>query len=303
MLPYVLLLFFLLSSATQALPSKVVVDSNEQFLFAVHSMEKGEYLRAVVEFERFIHFFPDDRRTPRARYLVGLCYIGARKYASARDVLRGIYEDYPKEDLGGESLLLIGESYYLQGALREAERFFQMVIKEYSVPRLRSSAYYRLGWVRLKADKWVDASESFKMVGEDSPLYPSARDLAEDSSRGQALPRKDATVAGVLAAIMPGLGHAYCDRYKDGLVALLLNGLFTWASVEAFNEDLDVLGGILLALELGWYSGNIYGALNSAHKYNRKVREDFRRNLTDRFHINLFKTSKGSYGLGIAYRF
>ncbi|MBW2064250.1 MAG: tetratricopeptide repeat protein [Deltaproteobacteria bacterium] len=300
---YLLLLFFLFFPESDAVARKIVLDSDDQFYFALQAMEKGEYTRAVTEFERFIHFFPDDQKVPRARYLIGLCYIGAKKYSLAREVLVGVYDDYGSDELGGRALLLVGETYYLQGILGEAEHYFRRVIEGYPSPELRYSAYYRLGWVRLKSDRWTEAAKAFEMVGEDSPLCPSAGQLAEAGPKGEALPRKSPTQAGILAAILPGLGHAYCNRYKDGLVAFLLNGLFIWASVEAFNEDLDVAGGILLALELGWYSGNIYSAVNSAHKYNRKVRDDFRRNLKDKFRFSLMRTSNGSFGLGFSYRF
>jgi hypothetical protein len=70
-----------------------------------------------------------------------------------------------------------------------------------------------------------------------------------------------------------------------------VNGLFIWAAVQAFQSDQDVLGGILTFIELGFYSGNIYSAVNAAHKYNRKVRNDFRGNLKDRLDLNLFAGS------------
>ncbi|MEE9610697.1 MAG: hypothetical protein V3W19_05565, partial [Desulfatiglandales bacterium] len=93
--------------------------------------------------------------------------------------------------------------------------------------------------------------------------------------------------------------HVYSNRYKDGLAAFLLNGLFILAAVEAFDEDLNVLGGMLIFLELGWYTGNIYSAVNTAHKYNRKARNDFRRSLPDRLNLNLFTTRDG---LGVALK-
>jgi len=297
------LILFLSSAAPHALAGKIILDADDQFDFALQAMEKGEYMRAVVELERFIHFFPQDQKVLRARYLIGLCYVGAKKYTLAREALLGVYEDHGRDELGGRALLLVGETYYLQGILGEAEHYFRRVIEGYPSPDLRDSAYYRLGWVRLKSGRWTEASGAFEKVGKESPLYSSARELAEQSPKGEELVQKSPTRAGILAAVLPGLGHVYCNRYKDGLVAFLLNGLFIWASLEAFNEDLDVAGGILLALELGWYSGNIYSAVNSAHKYNRKVRDDFRKGFTDKFSINLMKTSRGSFGLGISYRF
>ncbi len=35
------------------------------------------------------------------------------------------------------------------------------------------------------------------------------------------------------------------------------------------------LGGLITFFEIGLYSGNIYSAVSSAHKYNRKQKRDF----------------------------
>jgi len=78
-----------------------------------------------------------------------------------------------------------------------------------------------------------------------------------------------------LLAIIPGAGHLYCERKKDALISFLLNGAMIYAAYEAFDHDLDVIGGIITFFELGFYSGNIYSAVNSAHKYNRNEKSKF----------------------------
>ena len=133
-----------------------------------------------------------------------------------------------------------------------------------------------------------------------SPLYANAQELALKSLEGERLPYKSPSTAGVLAAVLPGSGHVYCDRYKDGVVAFLLNGLFIWATLEAFDNDQEVLGGILGFLELGWYSGNIYSAVNTAHKYNRSLKNDYLKNLPE---LNLFSTPGRSFGLSLKMTF
>ncbi len=45
--------------------------------------------------------------------------------------------------------------------------------------------------------------------------------------------------------------------------------------VEAFQHKSYVVGGILTFFELGWYSGNIYSAVSSAHKYNQKKKREY----------------------------
>ncbi len=281
----------------------MIINSDDQFQFARKTMEKREYHRAIIEFERFIHFFPRDEKVPKARYLIGLCYLRTKKFEMARKVLEDVYKTYSNRPIGGKALISIGESYYRQGVPEEAGRYFKKVIEEYPQPELRNAALYRLGWSRMRANRWEEASETFKMVEKGSLLYHGSQDLSEKSLEGKLLPHKEPTTAGIMAALLPGLGHAYSNRYRDGIVALLLNGLFIWAAFESFDQDLDVLGGILTFLELGWYSGNIYSAVNTAHKYNRKVENDFRRSLTDQFDLNLLTTREGHLGLALRIEF
>lgn len=293
--------FIFLLLPASAFSVQITIESEDQFQFARQTMERGEYLRAVAEFERFIHFFPEDEKVPQARYLIGFCYLRAKEYESARKALEKVNKSYSGRPIGGKALFLMGESYYRQGLLKEAQQYFKMVIEAYPYLDVRHAAQYRLGWSRMREDRWRDASETFEGIEKTSPLYPNAQDLAKMSLQGEALPYKKPTTAGALA-ILPGLGHLYCERPKDALVAFLLNGVTIWAAIEAFDEDLQVLGGILLLLELGFYTGNIYSAVNSAHKFNRKVRNDFRRNLPDRLNLNLF-TTRGGLGLALKIDF
>jgi len=287
---------------SHAVCAEITIDSDEQFRFAVETMEKNDYLRAVVEFERFLRFFPEDKNVPKARLLIVQCYLKAKDYESARKSANETLNVYRGTLVGGKALFLMGESYYEQGLYEEAERYFKGVIAAYPEPELKSGAAYRLGWIQMQTGKWQEASETFKTVGTGSPFFPNAQDLSVKSLGGELLPYKDPTTAGALS-VVPGLGHVYCDRYKDGLVAFLLNGLFIWATIEAFQEDQEVLGAVLGFIELGFYSGTIYSAVNSAHKHNRKLKDDFLKGLPDAVDLGFFATKEGHIGLALKFTF
>jgi TolA-binding protein len=293
----------LLIHATASPSTRIILDSEDQFRFAEQVMEKGEYLRAVAEFERFIHFFPDHEKVPQARLRIGMCFLRAGDFEAARKFFNSLHKAYPEDVLGGKALLLMGESYYRQGIFKEAEYYYGEVAATYPQPELKNGALYRLGWCRMHTGSWRDASDTFGAVAPESALYPSSQDLVHKSLQGEGLPYKDPTTAGVLAAVLPGLGHAYCNRYRDALVAFVINGLFIWAAVESFQNDQEVLGAILVFAGLGWYSGNIYSAVNAAHKHNRRARDDFLRGLPDSLSLHLLATPQGHLGLTLGFRF
>ncbi len=293
----------LIFSSSVVLPKEIIVDSEVQYDFSRSCMEKAEYDRAVYEFERFIHFFPDDPRVVSARIQIGICHLKTRQFEKARKVFKDLSASGSKPSDSNKALLLTAESYLMQGLSSEAVYYLKQVLENQLQNDLRDAAFYRLGWAELKASRWRDAAETFNRVDQDSRFYDSAQDLMKKSQKGELLPLKKPVYAGTMAAIVPGLGHVYVSRYQDAAVSFLLNGVFIWATIEAFQQDHDVLGGVLGALELGWYSGNIYSAVNCTHKYNRKVRNDFLENLTDQFDLGLFADEKGRLGVAVQIRF
>jgi len=295
--------FILFLCLSPAVAEQRVIDSGEQFDFASSCMEKGQYQRAIAELDRFIYFFPDDRRVPLARHLIGICYLKDGRYREAREVFSRTTRDAPDSPFAGKALFLTGESYYREGMFDRAAAFFGEVLKTEPSSQLESAAHYRLGWTRMKENRWREASNDFRKVAKGDQLYPNAAHLSAESLKGELLPYKDPLCAGVMAGIVPGLGHVYVSRYKDALVAFLLNGLFIWATIESFHQDHYVLGGILAFFEAGWYAGNIYSAVNVTHKWNKKVRDDFRKGLMDGFDLHLLTSRKGPAGLALTFRF
>jgi tetratricopeptide (TPR) repeat protein len=297
------ILIILLLRPSFSYPEEVIVRSQAQFDYGRACIAEGQYEKAVYELQRFIHLFPQDPLIPNAHFLIGTCHLKMQRFDEARQAFQGILDSAADEEIKGRALLLIGESYSIQGVFDEAGHCLTQVIQQYPHVELKNVALYRLGWTEMRGGRWREASGYFKQVEEDSPLYAGARQLAEQSLLGEDLPRKNPRCAGGLAALVPGLGHAYVSRYRDAAVAFIVNGLFIWAAAESFQEDHEVLGGILTAFELGWYTGNIYSAVNCAHKHNRKVEDDFRKGLTDQFDLQIFGADRGRVGVALTFRF
>lgn len=286
-----------------ALPGQIAIQSDDQFNYAQTRMEEGAYVRAIEEFERFIRLFPESPDVPKARYLMGVCYLELHRHAEAREHLSLVAPPGSTDPLAYKARFLIGESYYRDERPGDGAHYFKEVLEKAHSSALRDAAAYRLGWARMQENQWEEAADSFHRVQQGSPLYDSALQLEKESLRGRELPYKSPTQAGVMAGLLPGLGHAYVGRYRSAIVSFLLNGLFIWAAVESFHRDHDTMGGALALVEAGWYAGNIYGAVNATHKYNRKMEDDFRNGLKDRFHLRLIASGDGGWGLSLALRF
>jgi hypothetical protein len=127
--------------------------------------------------------------------------------------------------------------------------------------------------------RWNDAGQAFSRITPDNQESFRVPDLTRALAQSDAIPIKDPTTAGVLS-IVPGGGQLYCKRYQDAMTAFLINGGLIWAAWEAFDNENYALGSVISFVEVGFYAGNIYGAVSSAHKYNRDRIAEFRDGLT-----------------------
>ncbi|CCK79555.1 tetratricopeptide repeat protein [Desulfobacula toluolica] len=147
-------------------------------------------------------------------------------------------------------------------------------------------ACFVLGWLLLdKADVLKsrsdypvypvrEAEKYFSMISlEGKKKYRMENSIASLEKIGQ-LKKKIPAVAGALS-VVPGGGFLYCERYQDALVSFLLNSSLMLAAYESFENDNKFLGGAICFVEAGFYTGNIYGSITSAHKYNQTKQKQF----------------------------
>jgi TolA-binding protein len=252
-----------------------LTDADQILGFADALFQDGDYFRAITEYKRFLFLYPHDPRAERARLRIGLAYLRGQQWEEARQTFARLAQQHPEADVGREAAFLLGETAYQQGRYAQAIADWRAVAERYAQTPEGEKARYRLGWGYLRTRQWPEAAESFASVAATSPLYPSAQALAEAARQGEELPRKSPALAGVLSALVPGTGHFYTRRYRDGTLALLLNGAFLAAGIEAVQAGNEAAAGLLLFFEAAWYAGAIYGAMNAAHKFNRDTAERF----------------------------
>ncbi len=76
------------------------------------------------------------------------------------------------------------------------------------------------------------------------------------------------------------------------------------AAYESFDHENYALGGLISVVGSGFYIGNIYGAVSSAHKYNKDSRQHFIEDIKDRMKIDIStQLDKKSVGLSFQYSF
>jgi TM2 domain-containing membrane protein YozV len=264
---------------------------------------QGDYSSAIYQFKRVLSLCEEIDIKQEAQYFLGVSYLFANKHEEAEKQFISIIE--AKDHKYAEQAIVM-LSFVLerqQKAASTKDYLSNLLNYNFKDNTLRESVHYKLAWLNLRSGELESASEHLREIKSSTELVQSAKELLSATKGFQELPYKSPTLSGFLSACMPGAGQFYVGRPKDGLTAFIVNGLFIGATVQAFEHDQEFLGVMLGALELGWYIGNIYNATNSAHKYNKKVREDYWKGYKDELNLNLLINNKGELGISFGFKF
>jgi tetratricopeptide (TPR) repeat protein len=281
--------FFLLSGGAFAQEEgKRVIDEQTQMGLGDYFFEDGDYYRAVTEYKRFLFFFPESLRAEEALWKIASSYFRGKKWDDALPAADELLKKHPSSPWAAEAVLLKGRCWMEKREFSQARHHFQRAREMAAGTGVAQEAQWQSAVSYLREERWKEAAAEFRKVDPNSKLYPRADYWAKGLEGIEEVPQKSPTTAGILA-VLPGAGHLYCERYRDAGIAFVLNAAFIWGMVEAFKHENYVVGGILTFFEIGWYSGNIYSAVSSAHKYNRNKKKEYLDGLEkeDRFSVGI----------------
>jgi len=281
--------------------SSIIISPDKQFNFAEHYFSKKDYLTAVAEYNRFIYFFPKNQKVETAMYRIGMSYYLGGHFKEAVTSFNALIDRYVDTDLSVKSYFMISEAHVKQYAFGPALINLNNLIMITHDEEVRDEAYYRIGWIYIETASWEEARCYFSKISAKNKNKYRLERLTHELNKERSIHRKDPNLAGFLS-IIPGAGYLYCERYQDALIAFLLNGGLMYAAYESFDDDNNALGGVIAFVEFGFYAGNIYGAVTSAHKYNRKQTGRFIETLKNNTKINLSADVKNK-GICLAFEF
>lgn len=286
----------------------IEINAGRQFDFAQHLFDKKAYDRAITEYERFIFLFPGDDRAADALYQIGMAHFNTRRYPEATEAFFQVIDraggrPVSKSDVVARAYFRVSECYVKMGETGQAVNNLNNLATVADSPRLQDEARYRTGWILLEEGLWKNATLAFSQIRPEQKDRYRLPELYKAMEGYRDIPQKSPAAAGTLA-VVPGMGYVYCERYRDALVSFILNGGMMFAAYKAFAGDNPALGGLLTLVELGFYSGNIYGSIASAHKYNRNQTERFISGIRERYQLELsLSPEPGGAALSFRYSF
>lgn len=261
-----------------AASGQAIDDPDHLYDFASSSYEQGDYMTAMVEFKRFVFFFPDDPRADEAAFKIGMSNFHEGRYSQAIDAFEAAVKKYGASEYAVEAVFMLSQSYLKLNDTETALNQLQLLAGRTARQDVRDRALYRIGWLYLQDGDLSSARAAFASISEKNQALYRIEDVMERLDEPKELPYKSPMLAG-LYSIIPGGGYFYTGRYKDGLIAFLINAGLAAAAYEHFDHELYATGGLISMVNLGFYSGSIYGGINAAQKHNQRVYDDFVDNL------------------------
>jgi tetratricopeptide (TPR) repeat protein len=272
--------------------------------FADRLMAEGEYFRAITEYRRFLFYYSHDPRQVMIHFRIGLALYRGQQYEEALQTFREVAHRYPNTPYGKQAWLWQGESLLRQAQYKAAEQLYIQVLEQFSDDEISQLARYQRAWALLYQRQWHAASLHLRQITPESALFRMAHRLADEVLDGDQLPSRSPLVAGLLSGLLPGSGQLYIGRGGDALLAFFLNALFIAGIAQAVTQGEVAIAGVLSFFEAGWYVGNIYSAINGAHKFNRRTEETFLRNLENRYRLQLRESKhKQIYSFQLGFTF
>lgn len=295
-----LLVFSLLSPA----PGEAAeLPADRALAFADHLFAQGDYYRAITEYERFLFYYPEAAEARTAEYQIALAYQKGEKWSQAIERFRALADRSGFGALRAKVLFQLGETRYLKKDYNLALDAYDEFLRSYPEDPDAGRAHIRRGICYLQLRDWPLAAAEFERLPEGSPEGGLSLQLVSETGKTPEIETKSPAWAASLSAVLPGAGQLYVGRPTDALTSFLLNGLFIWGAVEAFDNGNHVTAGMLTAFESAWYVGNIYNAASSAHKYNRHKEQEFIERLQGDFGISCLRDGQGHNLLALTMHF
>lgn len=277
-------------------------DFTKQEEYIKYLYKEKEYYRTVSEITRFIfeaEISSDtnlelDEKVFNLKLLSSEIYNLNGDHEKCIDILKILEKKYENDNKSIQPLYRLGKLYFEHEDYETAKHYF---IKLLSLSNLDII-------IKNKVENWLFIIAKINDDQKTLLKYKEDKTYKEISKKYENLELKSPTIAGLSSAIVPGLGQLYIGRNRDALASFLVNGLFIWGISESSKKDLHASTAILSLFGFGWYSGNIYGAINGAHKYNRNVKDNFKEEYIHNFNLYITEnTLKNDKNYIFAYNF
>ncbi len=243
-------------------------------------LESGNYDEAITEYKRFIFFNPECERTGYALYRMGLAHRAGREWQDAIEALRASVRTTKDVRTADERRIILATTLIASGNYSLA-RLELLRVSEFSEdPSLRLKSLYFTGIAALYMFDWDAAREAFlgspsarRAFGgfysdyDDGRMTGRAREI-ESILLEARQSYKSVGLAKLLSTVIPGAGQMYAGDWRDGVNALMLNGVIIGLLGNAVYRRNPKDAALIFPIFIRYYMGNRYRAEVDVRNYN-----------------------------------
>ncbi|HEY5653998.1 MAG TPA: hypothetical protein VIR63_06490 [Pontiella sp.] len=252
--------FLLISLFTAAL---TVSASESTFHLAKELLDEGSYTLSAIEFRRFA--MESEQRADQA----GAYLFSSYAYLQNQDGRSSAEMNDRAEQADRDSVyinehsLLSAESARIQNDTASALYFYDALAADSESADFQTFARRRSAAIHL-------SNLDFKAARSALELSPSDETLALEALETYMNGSDKSPKIGGLWGLIPGAGYWYSGEIANGFRSLILNSLFIYGMAHTAEEDQWGAFSIITFFEITWYSGSIYGGIDSAQRYNQE---------------------------------
>lgn len=233
--------------------------------------EKGEYYQALTEIDRMTDFYNQGKPGSDAYLLRGKTLFMGDNYTGALGSFTDCIEKFPSSPQAEEAMYLTGRTRMVYGSTLYSARDLSRYLNLFPQGRFAEDAKRDICYITALGNDLKGAREEIKNYTELHPDGKYAADLAEidqliidEINR----PRKSVALSVGCSFLIPGFGHFYTGKIKEGLLSLASNALFIFLTADAI-VDQDRFRALFFGfVGLTFYQHSLVSAVSNVYEYN-----------------------------------
>jgi len=233
--------------------------------------ENREYYNAITELMRYQFLFPDSPEYGESMVLMGESYYLGGNSSKALSVFSDCYSKFPGSYPAEKALFYSGFIRMKEGSYYYAARMFQQYNYIYRDHDFYEDSVFNLCLLRIFAEEYNDAQSAlaeYRKQFPDGKYFKESEYLTERVSDRANRPVKNPWIAGISSALVPGLGYIYTENNLLGIFSMLSNAGFIYLAYDGYRDDNKYKMILFSIIELSFYNWAIVGSIRSAHEYN-----------------------------------
>ena len=258
--------------------------------------DEHDYYRAITEYKKVIHLFPQYEKLEWVHFQIGKMYYEGGRYPQAKN------EFLPLTDSTDARLKFLAHnfmalSYYENAEYTNSARLFAELkenpsgkpyLLDYTIYASMSAAGDKKFGEALKSmteakTAWKNkqpAPDSLAVLPQYEPFFEKSIGLLEKAEK---LSEKSPYWAVFFSAIFPGGGHFFLGEWDTGIVSLSLVGGAAFLAYDGFVRESTVQSILFTTFATGAYIGQAYSSYRTARKYNEELGDAEFRELNRQF--------------------